>query len=146
MRSFTTLSIGAILALGAAGASAETVGIGTTKGGATAQVTAAISKIVSSHAGGLQMRTQVMGGTQKYIPVVNAGKLEFGVSNMMQYHMAKTGTGLSKGRKHGDLRLLATMMKFRIGWLVPRNSNIKTIADFRGKRLPHGFKSAPPRR
>ncbi|MHA1108892.1 MAG: hypothetical protein ACTSQV_07235, partial [Alphaproteobacteria bacterium] len=72
-----TLTIGAILAFATAGASAQTVGIGTTKGGATAQVTAAISKIVSSYAGGLQMRPQVMGGTQKYIPVVNAGKLEF---------------------------------------------------------------------
>ena len=143
MRLTRTLTTGVILAFAAAGASAQTVGIGTTKGGATAQVTAAISKIVSSHAGGLQMRTQVMGGTQKYIPIVNAGKLEFGVSNMMQYYMAQKGIGLSKGHKYGNLRLLATMMTFRIGWLVPRNSNIKSVADFRGKRVPHGFKAAP---
>lgn len=143
MRFTKTLAVGAVLAFVAASASAQTVGIGTTKGGATAQVTAAISKIVSSHAGGLQMRTQVMGGTQKYIPVVNAGDLEFGVSNMMQYHMAKKGTGLSKGHKHDNLRLLATMMTFRIGWLVPRNSNIRKVSDIRGKRTPHGFKAAP---
>lgn len=143
MQLIRTLNIAAILVFAAASASAQTVGIGTTKGGATAQVTAAISKIVSSHAGGLQMRTQVMGGTQKYIPVVNAGKLEFGVSNMMQYHMAKKGIGLSKGHKHDNLRLLATMMTFRIGWLVPRNSNMRKVSDFRGKRVPHGFKAAP---
>ena len=140
---FRTLAVGAILVFAMVGASAQTVGIGTTKGGATAQVTAAISKIVSSHAGGLQMRTQVMGGTQKYIPIVNAGKLEFGVSNMMQYYMAQKGIGLSKGHKYKNLRLLATMMTFRIGWLVPRNSNLKKVSDFRGKRVPHGFKAAP---
>jgi hypothetical protein len=143
MRFTRTLTVGAILAFATASAAAQTVGIGTTKGGATAQVTAAISKIVSSHAGGLQMRTQVMGGTQKYIPIVNAGKLEFGVSNMMQYYMAQKGIGLSKGHKYGNLRLLATMMTFRIGWLVPRNSDIRKVADFRGKRVPHGFKAAP---
>ena len=94
--------------------------LGTTKGGLTAQVTATISKVVSTHAGGLQMRTQVMGGTQKYIPVVNAGELEFGVSNIMQYTMAVTGTGMSEGKKYDNLRLVATMMLFRSGWLVPR--------------------------
>ncbi len=62
---------------------AETVGIGTTKGGATAQVSAGIAKIVSSHAG-MQMRPRPMGGTAQYVPVVNAGELEFGVSNAMQ--------------------------------------------------------------
>jgi TRAP transporter TAXI family solute receptor len=143
MKALHIFSAFGVAALIAGSASAQTVGIGTTKGGATAQVTAAISKIVSSHAGGLQMRPQVMGGTQKYIPVVNAGKLEFGVSNMMQYYMAKKGIGLSKGNKHDNLRLLATMMTFRIGWLVPRNSDIKSIADFKGKRVPFGFKGAP---
>ncbi|MDP6173049.1 MAG: TAXI family TRAP transporter solute-binding subunit [Rhodospirillales bacterium] len=143
MRIMKILAMGTVLAFAATSVSAQTVGIGTTKGGATAQVTAGISKIVSSHAGGMQMRTQVMGGTQKYIPVVNAGKLEFGVSNMMQYYMAKKGIGLSKGHKHDNLQLLATMMTFRIGWLVPKNSKIKSVADFKGLRVPHGFKAAP---
>ena len=66
------LTIAGIATLVAAPGWAQTVGIGTTQGGATAQVTAAISKVVSENAG-FQMRTQVMGGTQAYIPVVNAG-------------------------------------------------------------------------
>ena len=71
-------------------ASAQTIGIGATKAGAVAQITATISKAVSEH-GGVQMRKQTMGGTQQYIPVVNAGELEFGISNIAQYHMARTG-------------------------------------------------------
>ena len=47
----------------AASASAQTVGIGSTKAGAVSQITATISKAVSEHAPGLQMRKQTMGGT-----------------------------------------------------------------------------------
>ncbi len=139
----TILAAAAAMALIGANASAQTVGLGTTKGGLTAQVTATISKVVSTHADGLQMRTQVMGGTQKYIPVVNAGELEFGVSNIMQYTMAVTGTGLSAGKKYDNLRLVATMMVFRTGWIVPKNSGITKISQLRGKRIASGFKGAP---
>lgn len=143
MKNSGLIAAGTLVLFAATGAAAETVGIGTTKGGATAQVTAAISKVVSAHAGGMQMRTQVMGGTQKYIPVVNAGELEFGVSNMMQYYMAITGTGLSEGHKYDNLRLVATMMTFRPGLVVAKNSGINSVADLRGKRVPSGFKGAP---
>ena len=51
------------------------------------------------------MRKQTMGGTQQYIPVVNAGELGFGISNISQYHMAQQGIQLSKGRKYSNLRL-----------------------------------------
>ena len=72
----------------------QTVGIGTTKGGATAQVSAGISKIASAY-GGMQMRPQPMGGTQQYIPIVNAGELEFGIANAMQTYMAVKGINVA---------------------------------------------------
>jgi len=119
-------------------ASAQVIGIATTKGGATAQVSNAIAKVVSEKSG-----TQIMSGTQRYIPVVNAGEIQFGLSNLPQYTMAKTGTGLSSGKKYHNLRIAATMMVFRVGPLVARNSGINKITDLRGKRGPAGFKAAP---
>lgn len=127
----------------AASASAQTIGIGSTKAGAVSQITATISKAVSEHSGGLQMRKQTMGGTQQYIPVVNAGELEFGISNIAQYHMARTGTGLSKGSRYGNLRLVTTMMKFRVSPVVPLKSGITTTAQLKGTRMATGFKGAP---
>lgn len=128
----------------AASASAQTYGIGSTKAGAVSQITATISKAVSEHAGGgLQMRKQTMGGTQQYIPVVNAGELGFGISNISQYHMAKTGTGLSEGKKHENLRLIATMMKFIVSPVVSLKSGITKVEQLRGKRVASGFKGAP---
>jgi TRAP transporter TAXI family solute receptor len=124
-------------------ASAATVGIGSTKAGAVSQITATISKAVSEHAPGVQMRKQTMGGTQQYIPVVNAGELDFGISNIPQYYMAITGTGLSKGSKYDNLRLVTTMMRFTVSFVVPKKLGVTRISQLRGKRMPVGFKGAP---
>lgn len=138
----TTVAAGLVTGLGlgamATGASAQSVGIGTTKGGATAQVTAAIAKVVSAHAG-LQMRPQPYANTSQYIPVVNAGKLEFAASNIFQLAFAVNGKGMSEGRPNPNLRMVATLMAFRVGFFVAQKSGIKTFADLKGKRLP-GFK------
>ncbi|MGI9379395.1 MAG: TAXI family TRAP transporter solute-binding subunit [Methyloligellaceae bacterium] len=141
-----TVSIASALAIGTIGLTAQSfaasIGVGSTKGGATAQVTAGLSKIVSSSSGH-QLRPQPMGGTQQYIPIVNAGELEFGVSNVMQYYMAITGTGLSEGKKNADLRMVATLMTFRTGMFVANSSGIKSIADLKGKRVPGEFTASP---
>ncbi|MGA7486643.1 MAG: TAXI family TRAP transporter solute-binding subunit [Xanthobacteraceae bacterium] len=126
----------------AAPANAEMVGIGTTKSTAVAQMTAAISKVVSEHSG-LQMRTQAMGGTQQYIPVVNDGQLDFGVGNMFQTYQAFAGLGLSAGHKYDNLRLVATLMPFSTGLVTPVKGNVRKVADLKGKRIPYGFKAAP---
>ena len=137
-----TSLIFATVLLGATQAQAATVGIGTTKGGATAQVSAGISKIVSSHAG-MQMRPRPMGGTAQYVPVVNAGELEFGISNAMQTYMDFTGTGMSQGKKSSNLRLVASLMTFKSALFAKTSSGIRTIADLKGKRVPGEFSGAP---
>ena len=119
-------------------AQGQSVGIGTTKGGATAQVTAAIAKVVSAHAG-LQMRPQPYANTSQYIPVVNSGKLEFAASNIFQVTFAIKGTGMSEGRPNPNLRMVATLMPFRVAYFVSEKSGIKAFSDLKGKRLP-GFK------
>ena len=119
-------------------AQAQSVGIGTTKGGATAQVTAAIAKVVSAHAG-LQMRPQPYANTSQYIPVVNSGKLEFAASNIFQLTFALNGTGMSEGRPNPNLRMVATLMPFRVAYFVSEKSGIGSFGGLKGKRLP-GFK------
>ena len=141
---FLSLTLATAAALGlAASASAQTFGIGSTKAGAVSQITATISKAVSEHAPGIQMRKQTMGGTQQYIPVVNAGELDFGISNIAQYHMAKQGIMLSKGSKYENLRLITTMMKFTLSPVVSLESGITKISQLKGLRNPSGYKGAP---
>ena len=57
--------LGGAIALTATAAQAQVVGIGSTKAGAVAQITATISKVVSEGGAGIQMRKQTMGGTQQ---------------------------------------------------------------------------------
>ena len=71
------LTLTGVAAFLASPVAAQTVGIGTTKTGATSQVSAGIASIASKF-GGMQMRPAPMAGTQKYIPAVNSGSLEFG--------------------------------------------------------------------
>ncbi len=123
-------------------AEAQQLGIGSTKSSVVSQITAVISKVVSENTG-LQMRPQTMGGTQQYIPLVNAGQLQFGIGNMYQTTSAYLGTGLSEGHKYDNLRLVATLMPFRVGLLVANNSSIKSVADLKGKRVPYGLRAAP---
>ena len=136
-----TALIGAIMAL-TMPAAAQVVGIGTTKGGANAAVGAAIAKVVSDSAG-FQMRPQKMGGTQQYMAIVNAGELEFGLSNVMQFGMAVDGTGMAEGTPHPNMRLVATLMQFRNGVIVGKESGINSLADLKGKRVPDGYPAAP---
>jgi TRAP transporter TAXI family solute receptor len=142
MNKLSTLAmVGGISLMTVTAASAQTVGIGTTKGGATAQIVAAIAKIVTTGSD-LKLRPQPMGGTQQYIPIVDAGELQFGASNMPQYYMAIKGIGLSK-RKHPNLRLVVTMMKFQVGLLTPKRANIFKPEDMKGHNFPVSFKSSP---
>ncbi|MDC0074614.1 TAXI family TRAP transporter solute-binding subunit [Alphaproteobacteria bacterium] len=142
MKVLKIILFSALISIFSFSAYSQTVGIGTTKGGATAQVSAGISKIVSAH-GGMQMRPQPMGGTQQYIPIVNAGELEFGIANAMQTFMAVNGVGLSEGQANPNLKMVATMMYFRVGLIVKADSNIYSIADLKGKKLPSGYSAAP---
>jgi hypothetical protein len=139
LKTLAFAGIGAAFAVGTA--SAQTVGMGSTKSSMVAAMTTAISNVVSGKSV-LKMRRQVMGGTQKYIPVVDAGELEFGVSNMIQYAMAKDGRVLSS-KPYKNLQLVATLMRFRTGLLVKNDSDIKKVTDLKGKRVPYGFKGAP---
>ena len=120
----------------------QPAGIGTTKGGATGQVAAAIAKVVSTQ-GDLQVRTQPMAGTKQYIPYVNASRLEFGVANLPQVIFAIEGKSLFEGHPLPNLRMVATLMPFRVGLVVPDRSDIQSVADLKGRTAPSGFKAAP---
>ncbi len=114
---------------------AQTVGIGTTKGGATAQISNAIANVVSANSS-VQVRPQAMANTQQYIPLVNSGKIELGLANVPQTRYSVGGTGMSEGKPNPDLRMIVTLFPFRAGVLAATDSGIATAADLKGKKLP----------
>ena len=65
------------------------------------------------------------------------------IANAMQTFMAVNGVGLSEGQANPNLKMVATMMYFRVGLIVKADSNIYSIADLKGKKLPSGYSAAP---
>lgn len=122
-------------------ATADVVALGSTATGGTSQIGRALAAAVSE-VSPLQMRPQEVANTADYIPLVNAGEIEFGIANVVQTYFAHTGTGMSAGRPNENLRMVATLMPFRAGFIVPVDSEIRSMADLRGKRVPTFSKGA----
>ncbi|MDH3446014.1 MAG: TAXI family TRAP transporter solute-binding subunit [Deltaproteobacteria bacterium] len=119
---------------------AQTVGIGATKSGYTSQASAAIAKLISKKTD-IQMRVQPYGGSSAYVPLVSGGKLEFGLANEIEAASAVAGTGIYDGRPQPDLQVAALLQPFRVAVYTRKDSNIRTVADLKGKRVPSGWVS-----
>ena len=116
-------------------AMAEVAALGSTQRGGTSQIGRALAAAVSE-ASDLQMRPQELANTADYMPLVNAGELEFGISNVVQLYYAVNGTGMSEGRPNPNLKMVATLMPFRTGYIVRKDSDIANVIDLEGKRAP----------
>ncbi len=121
--------------LGASAVAAELAALGSTARGGTSQVGRTLAAAISE-VGELQMRPQELANTADYIPLVNAGEIEFGIANVVQLTYAMTGTGMSEGRPNENLQMVATLMPFRNAYIVRKDSDIRSIADLVGKRVP----------
>jgi TRAP transporter TAXI family solute receptor len=130
----------AAVALMTSAATAQTLGMGTSKGGWTSQAGAAISKLISTM-GGMQMRQQASAGSSVYVPQISGGQLEFGLANEQEARDATTGTGIYKGRAQPDLRVAAVLSPFRVAIFSKKGSDIKMVSDLKGKRVPSGWAS-----
>ncbi|MDF1776246.1 MAG: TAXI family TRAP transporter solute-binding subunit [Rhizobiaceae bacterium] len=132
----TTLA--AALVLGAAAfsapASAQVLGLGTTKGGATAQISTALAQVIALNSD-LQVIPQVSANSSQYIPQVDSGRLEMAIANYPQTYFAVTGTGMST-KPSENLRLVATLFPFKIALVAAEADGIKSYADIKGHNVP----------
>ena len=130
------------LLLTSTAASAQVIGLGTTQVGATFQLSTGIAKVVSDKSG-VQMRTQPMAGAAQYAPLVNAGDIEFGISNAPELHYLVEGRAIVEGRKNAELRMVARLVPWYNGFVVKGDSPLKSLRDLRGQPVPYGFTGNP---
>jgi TRAP transporter TAXI family solute receptor len=120
------------MAASATTASAQTYGFATLQPGTLNHTTAsAIAKVLKEKAG-LNVLVQPTAGDQVIVPMVARDEAEIGISNAMEVH-----DGLAKGFK--ELRIIAAAHALRVGFFVRKDSDIRTVADLKGKRVPYGF-------
>jgi len=133
LKYLTSLTL--VVALGASAVVAELAALGSTARGGTSQIGRTLAAAISE-VGELQIRPQELANTADYIPLVNAGDIEFGIANVVQLTYAVNGTGMSEGRPNSNLKMVATLMPFRSAYIVRKDSDIKSVEDLKGRRVP----------
>ena len=130
-----------IIGFAAGSGTAQTVSIGALpQGSLSYSIAAAVAKVISDNTD-LTTRAIGIGGGNIYFPQVHQGKLDMSTAAGPEAIFALKGEGPYKGRKHGNLRVLARLLEFQTGFMVRKNSDIKSLADLKGKRFPSGFTS-----
>src|SRR5512146_379262 len=96
-----------------------------------------IAKAVQDHSK-LQIRVIGYGGDAPMFDAVNSKKADFMVLDVGEtadaYHGRRTWAGKAKPNLRGAL----TMYGFQMGPFVRKDSNIRAVADLKGKRVPSG--------
>lgn len=137
---------GAIL-LTAGGAQAQTAGFAASNPGSLYHSSAtAIVKMASENTD-LKLTVQPFASATVYLPAVDAGEFAFGLSNVEELRVAVIGAAQFKGRKYDDLRAVAITYPLRVALFVKNDSDIKTLADLKGRRVTSGYasqKTIPP--
>jgi TRAP transporter TAXI family solute receptor len=122
----------AILSATAGAATAQTYGFATLQPATLNHTTASsIAKVLKEKAG-LNVLVQPTAGDAVIIPMVGRGEAEIGITNIMEPQ-----DGFSRGLK--DLRLITAVHALRTPFFVRKDSNMRTIADLRGKRVSTGY-------
>jgi TRAP transporter TAXI family solute receptor len=121
--------------LGASQALAQTVAISTLPPGAINNVqAAAIAKAVQENSD-LQMRLLTFNSPAAIIAAAQAKQAEFAYTSNEEAADAFNGVNDYSGKAMKDLRVAFTVFPFRVGIIVRNKSDIKTVADLKGKRL-----------
>ena len=125
------------LFLGSA-AHAQQLGIGTMgQGNLGYSMGSAIASVLANH--DVEAIVQPSGGTSTYLPLIDAGELDLGIANVIESGEAAAGEAGFEGHQLGNLRAVSVLFPFRVGVFVRADSDIKSIADLKGKRLAYGY-------
>jgi TRAP transporter TAXI family solute receptor len=145
LRTIIAGACGALLTVSVA--QAQTVGFAASNPGSLYHSSAsAISKMANDKAD-IKLTVQPFASATVYLPAVDAGEFAFGLSNVEELRVAVVGEKQFEGRKYGDLRAVAITYPLRVAFFVKNDSDIKTVADLKGKRVTDGYasqKTIPP--
>lgn len=112
----------------------RTASIGTNPAGTGAHSIAASLAAVASKATSIAAKVQPYNGPNAWMPLLQNGELEFGIMNIIDAHMAQTGTGNYAKPSPGVRVVSGGVFPFTIGLLVRDKSDIKDLRDIKGKR------------
>jgi TRAP transporter TAXI family solute receptor len=133
-------SIGVAFCLVAAGAAqGQTISIGTSPvGSLNHSLGNALGKVMTESAG-LRARVVPFGGGQQFLPLIHKRELEMAIPSATDALFAYQGKGDFAGNPSSDLRAIATVFPFYVGWFVKKDSPYRSLSDLKGKKFAIGF-------
>ncbi len=133
--------LAALAAAAATPVAAQTLAIATNpQGSAYYAVGSAVAAVVTDE-GEVRMLVQPTSGSSENIQLLQNGDVEFTVQNTVDLAWAHAGDVAYEGNPHPDIRLVSAMFQFPIGIAVPADSDIRSIEDLAGKRMPSEYTS-----
>ena len=108
------------------------------QGSAYYAVGAAIAQAVSENTG-LQLLVQPTSGSSENVTLLEQGDIEFAILNTVELAWAQTGDVIHNGKRHENLRLVSAMFQFPISIAVAADSDIQSIEDLAGHRMPSEY-------
>ena len=119
-------------------AQAQVLGFGSAPQGSIGyNMSSAIARVMAD--AGMQSRVQPYSGSSAVLPLVNSGELDLAVCNVLEIEEATRGEGPYNGRKQANLRVLGVIFPLLSSIFVRKDSDIKSLAELKGKRIPAGF-------
>jgi uncharacterized protein len=129
----------ALLAAGSGTAAAQPIAIATLPPGAINNVQAqAIAKVVQEK-GDMQMRLVTYNAPAAIIGAAQNKQAEFSYTSNDEAGVAFRGKDNFEGKPMRNLRVALTVFPFSVGIMVRKDSNIRTVADLKGKRMATGW-------
>jgi TRAP transporter TAXI family solute receptor len=132
-------SVAVILSMAAGVASAVTfVNIATgSTGGSYYPLGAAMAKIWNDNIDGIKASAQSTGGTVNNIQLMGSGEADAAFMDGLYYY-AYLGKGKYEGNPQEYIRALIPLYPEPIQLMIAKGSDIKSLADFKGKRVSIG--------
>jgi TRAP transporter TAXI family solute receptor len=117
----------------------RTVAIASNLAGTGAHALASGLAAVGSRATPIAAKVQPYNGPNAWMPLMENGEIEFGIINILDSHMAVTGTGNYK-KPYPTLRIVSGgVFPFTGSIMVRDKSEIKRPGDLKGKRMAWDF-------
>ncbi len=121
---------------------AETVGFVTIPAGSLSNVMAQVmAKVVEGHSD-LRVRVIPVGGATATVVSVHTGAAEFAIGEINNLTGAVQGKYNFK-KPMPKMRLVMSILPFPVGIIVRNDSDIKTIADLKGRKYPVDWPAFP---
>jgi TRAP transporter TAXI family solute receptor len=124
---------GAALVFASGAARAQTYGVASMQPGSINHTTSSAIAKVLKEKGGLNALVQPTAGETVIIAIVGRGEADFGMANAPEI-----GTAIANNEQP-NLRMIGAVYTLRTGFWVRKDSNMRTVADLRGKRVTMGY-------